>query len=723
MRKKLLFGLLAHLIGTAAMAQGVIIIDLPKRGPHPLPRTVLEIRSLHVETRIEGPTALTEMEQVFYNPGGRMEEGTFLFPLPKGATIESFSMFINGVETRAELLDAGKAARIYNDIVRSMRDPALLEYAGNDLFKARIFPIEARSEKKIRLRYREVLQRDGGLARYGFPLRSGRLGRTGTWNDGQAQAAASFSMRVTVALDQPIKTLYSPTHAFDIRRKNEREAVLSYESEKPERDIEILISSGRDPIGMDLLTYESEGERYFWLTLVPDLSREKVVARDIIFLLDTSGSMNGEKIEQAKNALRFCVAHLNRDDRFEIIRFATEAEALAGALLPVGKASLDRAGAFIDEIDAIGGTNLDDALSLAQKLPVARDRPQLIVLLTDGKPTIGECGEDSLVTRMRAAGGDNKRVFTFGIGYDINTHLLDRIAEESRGWRTYAAPEEDLELKLSSFWQKIGSPVLADLRLDAGKIRLGERYPKQLPDLFAGTPLHLFGTFKGEGDTDIHLRGTVNGEEKTYRYRASFTSGGKGQAFIAELWAKRRVGYLLDEIRLHGEDKELVAEVVRLAKKHGIITPYTSYLILEDTPLAVRDRAPGPRLQDELRRDSRFFREESEGLAAKSGEASVRASRAVHELAQVENAVAPGGTLAAQAPSVHVAGRAFYLLDGIWQDAALDGAKGAPVEKLALASEAYFNLLTRHPEIGPILALGSQVRFLLEGTIYEVTLP
>ena len=726
MWQKLIFILLGVLLGTTALAQGVIIIDLPKRRPHPrpLPQPVLENRSLHVETHIDDRTALTELEQVFYNPGNRMEEGTFLFPLPAGATIESFTMFINGVETPAELLDAKKAARIYTDIVRSMKDPALLEYVGHDLFKARIFPIEARSEKKIRLRYREVLATDAGLARYGFPLRANRLGQASPKVEGRKlRGPRSFSMRVKVHLDQPIKTLYSPTHDFDVRRKHDTEAVLSYETDNPERDIEILVSSGRDPIGLDLLTHGSGAERYFWLTLTPDLHSEEVVARDVIFLLDTSGSMSGEKIEQAKRALRFCVTNLNPGDRFEIVRFATEAEALAGALLPVNKANRKRAETFIDDIGALGGTNLDDALRLALELPEDRNRPQLIVLMTDGKPTIGERGEQVLVDRIRKQNQGNKRVFTFGIGYEINTHLLDKIAEVSRGWRTYVAPEEDLELKLSSFWRKIGSPVLANPRLDSGRIRIGEVYPRDLPDLFAGVPLHIFGTYKGEGATTIQIRGLVNGEEKTFDYPAKFKESSRDNAFIAELWAKRRVGFLLDEIRLHGEDKELVEEVVRLAKKHGIITPYTSYLILEDEPVASGRRPPGPSLADDMRRDRQKYKSESEKfLTAKSGATSVRASETARVLAQ-SDMVAAGERDATSAPRAHVAGRSFYRVDGVWVDSSLERARTSSIEKLPFAGESYFQLLDRYPELGPILALGTQVRFLWQGTIYAITQP
>lgn len=705
-----------------AFASGHIILP-PRRPPipHIPPRVVLEVRSLAVEISMEDRTAVTEIEQVFYNPGARLQEGMYIFPLPSAAHVENFSMYIDGVETRAELLDAKKAARIYQDIVRRMRDPALLEYLGNDLFRAKVFPIEAHAEKRVKLRYRQVLESDQGLNRYVYPLRAGRV---------KAAELKSFSIHAHLKVSSPLKTLYSPTHQFEIRRKGRRGAELSFEAESwpTERDVEILFSTDERPIGLDVLTHGMENERYFWMTINPDLEEGNLVAKDLILVLDTSGSMSGEKMEQAKRALLFCIDNLNREDRFAVIRFATEASTLARLPVIASVEQRAKARAFIDGFQALGGTNLEDALKLALAMEPEPNRPQVVILLTDGKPTIGERDEARLIKMITGANAHGKRVFPFGIGHEINIHLLDKIAATTGGWRTYVQPEQDLELKLSSFYEKIRSPVLSGVELEVAGVTFAQTYPHRLPDLFKGLPLHIFGKYRGEGRARIRLKGTVNGKARVFEFRHSFPARSQGPSFIAELWAQRRVGYLLDRVRLYGEEKELIDEVVLLAKRYGIITPYTSYLILEDSDRPISwlpSPAPTPvrpfyRSQDRLAQAYKNMR-------AKSGSAGVSASEELQrmEMADVlEDRQQAWANVAGRAGAPIVVGvqtaggRAFYLRDKTWVDVSWDENAGNKTRFVEFAGEAYFELLSKNPELSSILALGPRVQFVLgEGQV------
>jgi len=710
--------ILGFLFSCFAAAQGHIHIE-PKRHPHPRPRPiphwVLETRAMDVEVTLKDRYAVTEVEQVFYNPGPRLEEGTYIFPLPKRARVESFTMFINGVETRAELLDAKKAASIYNEIVRKARDPALLEYMGGELFKARVFPIEARSEKKIRLSYRQVLETEGTLTRYNYPLRASRFA---------GGSIGQFSFSVLLETRTALKTVYSPSHRFEVRRDGDRKARLSFEADrhKPQRDVSVLFSMGQNPIGLDVLAHAQGKDRFFWLTATPDLRASKILPKDMVFVFDTSGSMAGDKLRQAKAALRFCVENLNPDDRFQIIRFSTEAEALSDGFLRADETNRLRATDFIDRFQAIGGTNLEDALKLALASPVG-EQPQSIILITDGKPTIGERREQPL---LNLSSHKSKRLFTFGIGFEINTHLLDKLAEASGGSRSYATPEEDLELKLSDFYTRIQSPVLSDLKLTASGVTLSQIHPNKLPDLFRGIPMTLFGRYRGAGKASIRLEGRVNGHKKAFTYAVHFPEREPDNGFIEELWAQRRVGFLLDEIRLHGEDRELKDEVVRLARRYGILTPYTSYLILEDSPIAAGRPMPRP-LRHALEKKRESFKDAYDDMSRQSGEASVRASEEMRQMSQADQAMptaspiedehdAPG---LVQVEKQIAAGRSFYKDNGIWIDATLEGHEKPRV--VAFAEQAYFQLLNRFPELAPILALGERVRFIHKGQTYEIT--
>src|SRR5256884_360361 len=577
----------------------------PRPGPWsvPPPRVYqfcpLEVTRHQAEVRIKDQLADTSIEQEFYNPNAQRIEGTFLFPVPKGAQIKKFAMKIDGKPVEAELMSADKARGIYEDIVRKLRDPALLEYAGQDVFKVRIFPIEPHAKKHISLAYTQLLKSDSGLIGYTYPLNTEKF---------SAKPIPDVSLKVEVETRRSLKSIYSPSHDVEIKRHGGNRATIGFEAKdaKPDSDFQLFFAPEADDIGVNLMTYKTgSDEGYFLLLASPgiDAKETKVIPKDVAFALDTSGSMAAKKLEQAKKALLFCVENLNDDDRFEIIRFSTETELLFNKLAEASKANRARADDFIRNLKAIGGTAIDDALRKALALrpgssrreeaqtskseirnPKSEiDRPFVIIFLTDGLPTIGITDENQIVGNVKQNSDGNVRVFCFGIGHDVNTHLLDKITEETRAFSQYVLPEEDIEVKVSNFFAKIKDPVLTDPTLSfTGDIRVTKLYPSPLPDLFKGEQLVLAGRYTGKGASAVVLEGTVNGARKKLTYDVNFSGETTEHDFIPRLWATRRVGYLLEEIRLHGENAELKDEVTELARKYSIVTPYTAYLIVED---------------------------------------------------------------------------------------------------------------------------------------------
>src|SRR5256884_973405 len=575
----------------------------PRPWPVPPPRVYqfcpLEVTRHQAEVRINDQLATTSIEQEFYNPNAQRIEGTFLFPVPKGAQIKKFAMKIDGKPVEAELMSAEKARGIYEDIVRKLRDPALLEYAGQDVFKVRIFPIEPHAEKRVSLSYTQLLKSDSGLIGFTYPLNTEKF---------SAKPIPDVSLKVEVETKRPLKSIYSPSHNVEIKRHGGNRATVGFEARdvKPDSDFQLFFAPEADDIGINLMTYKTgSDDGYFLLLASPgiDAKETKVIPKDVAFVLDTSGSMAGQKLEQAKKALLFCVENLNDDDRFEIIRFSTETELLFNKLAEASKANRARADDFIRDLKAIGGTAIDDALRKALALLPGSSRreeghsskseidnpksetgrPFLVIFLTDGLPTIGITDENQIVGNVKQNSDGNVRVFCFGIGHDVNTHLLDKITEETRAFSQYVLPEEDIEVKVSNFFAKIKDPVLTDPTLSfTGDIRVTKLYPSPLPDLFKGEQLVLAGRFAGKGASAVVLEGTVNGAQKKLTYDVNFSGETTEHDFIPRLWATRRVGYLLEEIRLHGENAELKDEVTELARKYSIVTPYTAYLIVED---------------------------------------------------------------------------------------------------------------------------------------------
>jgi Ca-activated chloride channel homolog len=728
-----LFGAIFHV-----RADGFIVVERPFLiPPGHFPFAPLEVSSHHVDVKIDGQVAVTSIDQEFYNPNDQRLEGIYMFPVPKGAHIDKFSMEIGGKMVDAELLRADKARQIYEDIVRRMRDPALLEYAGRDLFKARIFPIEPRSRKPIKISYTELLRSDAGTMTYSYALSTEKF---------SARPIKSLSLKVEVKTEQPLASIYSPSHKVEIRRDGPNRAVIGYESkdDKPDTDFQLVYSSEKRDIGLSLITHKSSGEDgYFLLLAAPTVAKEtKPAPKDVVFVVDTSGSMAGAKLQQAKKALQFCVENLNTDDRFEIVRFSTEAESLFGKLSEADSEHRKRASNFVADLKPIGGTAIADALQTALKARTEKsERPFVIIFLTDGLPTVGTRNPDEIVADVKKAG--DARIFSFGIGSDVNTQLLDQIAEGTRAFSQYVLENEDLEVKVSNFYTRIKEPVLTNVRLEfSGGVRTSKLYPAQLPDLFKGDQLVLTGRYTGSGEVEAKLTGTTNGREQTFTYKVKFDDSSND--YVARLWATRRVGFLLDEIRIHGETTELRDEATDLARRYGIVTPYTAYLIVEDedrrrVPMADRSMqsmstdAPA---RAEVSKAWDGFKEKKDGADAVANARSQNAFKFAEQSGASINYGAAESLrgFALNAPSApaesdrltqytrqskFVNGRAFFQNGKQWIDANAQNATKR--QRVQFNSEAYFDLLKQHPDAAPWMALGQNVLLALDDTVYEIT--
>lgn len=721
----------------------------------------IEIESTHVTANIRDQVAQTKVEQVLYNPNAEQMEGSLLFPVPRGAQLDKFSMEIDGKMVEAELLKSGKARGIYEEIVRKMKDPALLEYADRDLFKLRIFPIPGHGQKRVTFSYTQVLKSDSGLIGYNFPLNTIRF---------SARPLKNVSVKVELESTQPLKSIYSPSHKVDVRRHGDDRATIGFETAdaKCDSDFELFYKADTDELGANLMTYKTgDDDGYFLMLLSPGASTKKhtVIPKDVTFVLDTSGSMQGNKIKQAKKALEFCVNSLNEDDRFEVIRFSTEVEPLFHELRKASDGSRKEAQDFIKDLQATGSTALDSALQEALKVrPKDSERPYLVIFLTDGLPTIGVTDEKTIIEHAREGSAGNTRVFCFGVGYDVNTRLLDRIAEETRAVTQYVLPEEDIEGKVSSFFAKVKEPVLENPTLHfPDGVRVSKLYPSPLPDLFSGEQLVLVGRYAHAGHGKVVLAGAVNGAAKKFRYDVDFSTD-EQHDFIPRLWATRRVGYLLDEIRLHGENTESRDEVTTLARKYGIVTPYTAYLIVEDekkrnVPVAMRSLQNLDRDDAALKQGGQMVTDFASSISGEAAVANsqynlnfktaVNSSAALADNLDLGSRQASGTAFAAAMPATpmvvgaasspasvrgnilaqvnksaqqtrFISGKNFFLNGSQWSDTDVQNATKAKHIRIQFNSKEYFDLARTNKQALPWLAQGNNVQFVMNGQVYEI---
>ncbi len=719
----------------SAQAQGVIVPGRCERCPQPitLPRA-LPIKSINIQTKISGQIATTHLEQIFRNDTNGTLEGTYLFPIPEAASIVEFAIWDGNNRLVGEVRSREEARQIYDEIVRRQRDPGLLEYAGKDLFQASIFPIPPHSDKKLELTYTQVLKAESGTVSYRYPLGTGR----------QLVSIGNVSGNVEIDSKDPIRNVYSPSHDIALAHHGSRNARVSFEVKggREPQDFQLFYALSRDDFGLSLLTYREPGkDGYFLLMLSPkdELTEQEYAAKEIVFVLDTSGSMaEAGKMEKARSALLFGIKSLRPDDRFNVISFAGEEHLMESGLINADASGLARGEKFAKSLRATGGTNINDSLHAALNQFERSDRPQMIVFMTDGLPTVGETNVERIIENVRKdRRANNVRLFTFGVGYDVNTSLLDKLAAENNGTADYVEPKEDLEVKVSNFFTKVNYPVLTDLKLDMGGVETDLIYPRNMPDLFKGTQMTLIGRYSNERDLDnvrLRLTGKTGRETRNFSYeQLQFPLRDNVNDFLPRLWATRRVGWLMEQIRTNGEQQELRDEIIDLGTRYGIVTPYTSYLAVEPgmsaQPVTGGDRGRSNNMQvdgqDNKDSSAQFgagrpaaSAPPKEAMKAKTGALAVQQSK--RDRAQQESTTVSNQEAEISAGVRKVASKTFYLREGVWTDADFKADTRMPETALTFGSDEYFALLKREPRLSQYFALGERVVVVLDGRVYRV---
>ena len=754
-------------LAAPAYAHGLLVAQTQdgRTPPTPGPSLPVTLATHRVAITIDGPVANVTVEQTFRSAVDRQLEGTYLFPLPEGAAVSDFAMTMGGKMVQGEVMDASKARAIYEGIVRRRRDPGLLEYVGRGLFRARVFPIPAKGDVTIRLSFQLLLPENDGTQELRYPLATDRL---------HGAAVGETVVTVDVRGGEPVRAVYSPSHDLAVVRKSETEVHASYEStgRRQTRDLVLYVGRGTDRVGLSLLSHKAVAEDgTFLAVLAPSLDRAGMppVPKDVIFVLDTSGSMAEDgKIAQAKRALEYGIRILRPEDRFAIVSFASEIRPFRPDLLAASPSHVEAASTWLAGLPATGGTNIQGALRTALGLATS-DRLPIVVFLTDGLPTVGERNTRLLVKMVGESNTANARVFTFGVGFDLDVRLLDQIAETTRGARDYVLPRDEIEIATGRFFRKVVEPALTDVTLDLG----GEAhsvYPSTLPDLFAGGQLVVMGRYAQPGRRTLRLTGKMGDKEIEVVFEATFGEAERAD-YLPRLWAHRKVAFLLDEIRLHGEDAELVQEVKRLAIKHAIVTPYTSHLVVEEGELGpdhpvfasrpTRGRAsgghggqyrgPGGSVPPGQRDPSdptpaappprtgppatppptttpapttpAPTTPRTPGAGGQYGPAAPAVpTPATPSAPQRSKTLAAEKKRSAQTDEDHVrlvAGRTFRKAqDGRWIDTAWD--EKAETTKIEAFSDAWTALAAKGGKLAKILALGERILFVWEGMVYEI---
>lgn len=722
-------------------AQGIVIpmiCDIrpcrPIPRPIPLPN-VLPVKSIQLDTKINGQVATTHVEQVFRNDTTYTLEGTYFFPIPETASVVEFAIWENGKKLVGEVRSREEARRIYDEIVRRQRDPGLLEYAGKDLFQASIFPIPPNSDKKLELTYSQVLKAESGTAAYRYPLGTGRnVYAQNPYADvatvrGPVQKFGTVSGRIEITGKEALRNIYSPSHQLEVKRTGDTRAVVTFETTNNDNDFQLFYGLSGNDFGMSLLTYREAGkDGYFLLMLSPkdDLAETELVNKDIVFVLDTSGSMADEgKMDKARAALLFGIRTLRDGDRFNIISFAGEEHLMEKGLIGANTDGKKRGEDFVKKLRPTGGTNINDAIVTSLRQFEKGERPKMLVFMTDGLPTVGETNIDKIVANIKQSKNVDVRIFPFGFGYDVNTTLLDKIGSENSGISDYIQPKEDLEIKVSGFFARVSSPVLSDIELNFGGVDTDMMFPRKVTDLFKGSQIAIIGRYQNTNDLRnvvITLRGRSGNEARSFAYDdLDFPLRAEENNFLPRLWASRRVGWLIEQIRANGETKELRDEVADLGTRYGIVTPYTSYLATDGSfqPVGV-DAVSGARLAPPAK--------EAKALRDQSGARAVQMSVQQNSM-QSNVSVAAGKRKDSEEQILirnsnqtqFVANKNFQNQNNVWVDSEYTERSKMAEVAIKFASEDYFNLIRNEKGLAQYLALGQEVVVVWKNKVYRIT--
>jgi Ca-activated chloride channel family protein len=657
-----------------------------------------------------------EIEEEFVNRGGLIGEADYLFPLPAGAAFQDLALEINGEMVSGETMDAREARRIYEEIVRRQKDPALVEWMGQGLLRTRIFPITPGERKRVQVRYQVVAQREGDALRIDHFRGRGAQ----QVSEARRDVGGRARFKLIYPRTEEYGRAYSPTH--ELRFDDEGRTRVA-EVRGDARDVTILVPvrRGRNAAITMLPHAPGRDDGFALITLAPPALPPRVTPRDVTFVLDISGSMRGRKMEQARAAGRQLLASLSRTDRFRIIDFASSVGEFRATFVAATRENVRAAEEYLDDLEPGGSTNISDALEAALGDAHGEGgRLSMVLFVTDGEPTVGVRDPAAIAaraTRIR----DGARVFTFGLGADVNVALLEQLALSGQGTATFVRPDESPERAVEVVASRLTSPVATSVRLRTDGVRVRAMHPAGPYDLFAGQDLVVLARYSGSGRARLRFEGTTADGPVSWETTVDFPERTRANGFVPRLWATQRVGWLAAEKRANGGSAEIDNEIRELGERYGIPTEFTSYFVPEPGVMAQLGgnrilpaadaggrvaRAAAPPTEAEARRQ-RF-----EEARASAGQRDAMSLQAV--TVTIDSAIATSGGQIRQASN-----RTFVLRDGVWTDGV--DVPNATIVRVQAYSPAYFAVVERLPLLAEAFSLGERVRIAGRNVILEVS--
>ncbi|MBN2090603.1 VWA domain-containing protein [candidate division KSB1 bacterium] len=550
----------------------------------------MSMRKVDVQATIQDQIAATHIDQTFFNEMNQQVEAVFVFPLPEGAVVTELVYWFNGKRYVGYVREKQEAIADYNNKIRQYLDPALLQYLGNNLFRLNIAPINARTEVRFEITYTQLLNYDFGKISYLFFLKTTALSPT---------PLERVSLKVDLKTQAPLKFVHSPTHENSTATQMTKISDFQYqivfgdENFHPDSDFLMEFETVRKGVDIHVLTYtpvpkDSFGRDSFyalWITPPDSINTEEIIPKNIIFTVDVSSSMEGQRIEQLRSALNNFLNYLLPIDRFNIISFGTHVRSFQPDLVAATPTNLALAKDHVRQLVALGLTNINQAVQNSLSQSFQDTTMNIVVFLTDGYPTWDETNIAKILGNAKNANKKDVHLFSFGVGKDISKALLENLSKDNGGYAQYITSDDSIALMIKNHFNRISMPVLDNLQIEIPGLLSLDRYPRPLPSLFWGSQVLELGRYSNFGTFDVTLKAKMRGKPVTYTNTINFPGVTGGCHFVPRLWAKSKIDYLYREIEIYGELAELKNAIIDLSIRYGILTSYTAlYVDPEDPP-------------------------------------------------------------------------------------------------------------------------------------------
>ena len=544
-------------------------------------RQHLELTSVDVAVQIDERVARTRTDQIFTNHAEWEVEGIYEFTLPEGAIITDLVLWIGDKRIQGEVLEKEEARQTYDDIVRQRIDPALIEQVTPNQFRLSIFPFPAKGSRRVEFEYMQLLESHSGRLDYSFPLAP---------ETDQPLQMELFVLRAQVRSQHAFEVTTSGLPRLtEVDQPDAHRANIFFGDEqiKPREDFTLTIRQTDDRPKPSVLSFAPQanddlGYYALWLPPLPELTQGDPLPRSLTFVIDISSSMQEGKLRAVKGALIAAIDALDAADLFNIVVFTHRADSFAAAPVPADPDNKKAATAFINQQDALGVSNFEAGLGRAMQQAFPANRVNHVIFLTDGLPTLGEVELEPLSELIGQWSAGQARLFTIGVGRDVDQGFLSGLAENHRGEAYFLSEEGDIEAALQDLFESFTFPVLLLDELSFDQVEIHDVHPRGLETLAAGRELFQVGRYRGGGTFTLSLIGHVGEEGVSVDFPLEFTQSDVSGSLIPRLWAYQKIQALEEQIARFGEQQELLDDILALGLEYRLVTRRTSLFAPDD---------------------------------------------------------------------------------------------------------------------------------------------